>query len=193
MRPILKVGAALLAFVALASSGAGQNTGITSERLTVAQFADRIVRAPRNNLRLTVIAANLNPALQTTVNALAHGWCENPVLVWCGAVHPPIAMRVLTGEGVSAWWLEAAQDRFDALPGALSRRRAEVILLKTTPTRTVWLLEDAKDGDWLVTGRGLDAYLADDITVVRAPGLATAMLKQLFVDQVIQTGRRWEP
>ncbi|NJK43619.1 MAG: hypothetical protein HC933_04505 [Pleurocapsa sp. SU_196_0] len=190
MRRILSL---FLVVALFASSGSSQNTGITNERMTVAQFSDRLIRTPRNNLRLTIIAANLNPALQTTVNALAHGWCENPVLFWCGAIHFPIPMRVLTGENVASWWLQAAQLVYDQIPGALTQRRAEVILLKTTPSRTVWLLEDAKDGDWLVTGRGLDTYLADDITVIKAPGLATAMLKQLFVDQVIQTGRRWEP
>lgn len=192
MRPI-RSAAALLVCLALAPSGSSQQTNISNERLSVAQFADRIVRTPRNNLRLTIIAANLNPALSNTVNALAHGWCENPILLFCGAVHRPIPMRVLTGEPVSAWWLKAAQAIFDEIPGSLTRRRAEVILLKTTPSRTVWLLEDSKDGDWLVTGRGLDSYLADDITLIRAPGLATAMLKQLFVDQVIGSGTRWEP
>jgi hypothetical protein len=185
-----------LAFVMVgfASSQSTTKPAVNSETLELEVFARRLLDAAVANprVRITVIASNLNPKLQPLISGLVHGWCENQFLLACGIAHPTVAVRVLTGDEVKEPWREAATRSLDNFPWNITNyHQAEVTLLKSTPSRTLWILEDAKGGDWLVTGTTLSQDDAGLINVTTAPFLGTGMLKQLFVDQAIASGTRW--
>ena len=142
--------------------------------------------------RLVVIAPSLHSSLVSSFDSLAHGWCENPVLLWCNPAHLPVDVTIITGTSTTASWLVPARTG-NGLPGSLTPRAAAVWTLKDAPGRGVWLvLTPRLEDEALLIGGVVDGGGAS-AELIQAPGLASAMYKQLFVDAVISRATRWTP
>jgi hypothetical protein len=141
---------------------------------------------------LTVISGNLAPAFTQSFNALAHGWCKDPILAWCRPAYFPIGVKIITGEaGRESFRVPATPG--SGLPLILTAWSAEVWVLKDNPSKSVWLVQNTDPQKEAIIIGGLLDGSASFATITEAPGLATAMYKQLLLDAVISRATRWTP
>jgi hypothetical protein len=150
------------------------------------------VDGANKGFNLTVISGNLAPAFTQSFNALAHGWCKDPILLWCRPAYFPIGVKILTGEaGKESFRVPATPGT--GLPLVLTSWAAEVWVLKDNPSKTVWLLQNSDPQKESIIIGGLLDGSATTATITEAPALATTMYKQLLLDAVISRATRWTP
>jgi hypothetical protein len=143
--------------------------------------------------RLEVVAAYLHPALVGSFDAMAHGWCEGAAFLGCAASHFPIPVTVLTGSDSREYFRVPATEQWLALPGGLSRHAAPVHLLKKIPSSAVWLAWGRTPLEqYVITGPLLNGT-GESATILKAPGLATTMHRQMFLSELIAQSPRWKP
>lgn len=143
--------------------------------------------------RLEVIAPVLHSALASSFDALVHGWCENPGFLTCNPPHYPIPVTVITGRTGLESWRDVASSRPLYIPGALSSHAGAVYALEKPPSTGVWLAWGREDGlEYVLTGPAIDGA-GDTALLVKAPALASAMHKQMFVAELTKQAARWTP
>jgi hypothetical protein len=142
--------------------------------------------------KLEIIAPTMPSSLSSSFEALVFGWCEHPAFLTCNPAHYPIAVTVLTGKTTLEPWRSIATWRYLQLPGALSGNAASVYALDKPPPTSVWLAWGRDGAQYVITGGALEGA-GETATVVKAPGLATALHAQLFVSELVKQSRRWTP
>jgi hypothetical protein len=170
----------------------------TRRTMTVGEVATYLLslqpKAPTNSsTRLVVIAPFLHPSLSSSFDALVHGWCENPFFFSCSPAHYPISVTIITGASTVEWFRVPATPKTLALPGGVSQHAAPMWMLKDAPKKGVWLVLTPRLEDEAVLIGGLLDGSSATAELVNAPGLASAMYKQLFVETLIAQATRWNP
>ena len=187
-----------LFFLITLATAQQQQPGITQGTLTAGDLSTYLLSLqPKDGApaqyNLTVVASTLPSAFTTAFDALTHGWCQDPILLWCRPAHYPIPVTVITGEsGKESFRVPATSQRL-ALPSALSGGAAEVWVVKDNPAQAIWLVRSSKPEQEAILIGGLLSGVGGSAQLTAAPGIATAMHRQLLLDAVKSRATRWQP
>ena len=196
MKPILI--ALFLSLTLLTLATAQQQPAVTQRTLDASALGTYLLSlqpkdAAPAQYNLTVIAGTLPSAFTTAFDALTHGWCQDALFLWCRPAHYPIPVTIITGEaGKESFRVPATNQRL-ALPTALSGGAAEVWVVKDNPAQAIWLVRSSNPEKEAILIGGLLSGVGGTAQLTSAPGIATAMHRQLLLDAVKTRATRWQP